>query len=693
MLRILDVEGKPLQGSFGDPAWEVRGGGLFFTRDFGGTRNIWRAFPDPRDRSRYPSWRALPVTRFTPPLFASHPAPLPSSRALLVVSNAGRPRAAAQIALLSLINPSLRALTDEPGGASEPAPAPDGSAFAFSALRGKITSVWVQGLKEGGTGNSAPTSQLVASAARRAAWQSASDLLVESTDEAIYRISKPWWPGVPPVRLARGSQISVSRDGSTLVVGGKDAGTPRLYLVSGDGSGLRALGSTEGADAPALSSDGRFLAFAAPLAGQESRALWFLPLEITTAEDEIDPPTVPVSDDSVSGVPDSVSGVPNPVPDPAPTTKSTKNEGKVRVAAPVAQIRGVRGAQRGAILILGTASGQNASATLEIGQGAAPTRWEMRPLALPLLPGAPLFLWNPPAGASGTWSFRLLVVNAGGAAQSVFSLQLPLATRSPAPRDLKPVPRDLKPALGVVKSMPSGGPLPNAVLPDLPAPPSLPRPAPLPRSTPFPRLIPLPPRTPQTGAARPDSSSPFLPGSNPNFPASASLPRPPLSPSPPVSPPREVGSTVFNPSVSNEGAAISARDAATFNVSNTLAEMRAGQAVKVTFWALNRGARVWDTGTSSRSTGAVRLVTRWVKFDGGNRRKWTLQWMKQPVLPGARTRWSFDLTAPAQPGRYKLIYGLVRLPGENWAPPAFNEPQEIWPNEFAAIAFAVVVKP
>lgn len=120
--------------------------------------------------------------------------------------------------------------------------------------------------------------------------------------------------------------------------------------------------------------------------------------------------------------------------------------------------------------------------------------------------------------------------------------------------------------------------------------------------------------------------------------------------------------------------------------------MTPGQTIKVTFWGLNNGTRVWDSGRSGPSTGAVRLVARWIDFNSGGRRKWNLSWLKSPVAPGARTSWSFDLTAPPTPGRYKLVYGLVRIPNENWQPPAYNAPQDSWPGEFAAIAFAVNVR-
>jgi len=652
-IRLVDAEGRALQGTFSDPKWETRGGGLFFTREANGTRNIWRAFPDPRDASRYPRWRALPVTQFVAPLFASDACPLEGEREILMLSNAANPRGGPQVTLFNLQNRSLRALTKEPGNVLSAAPAPDGSAFAFvvasrevptldATLRGqnaKITvSVWKQNLS-----GRAGAPELMKRNAWRPAWQGADWLLVENIlDSDIFRLpvgNRARAGRATGTKIAEGSQISASRDGSTLIVAGKTGGAAPLYLLSGDGSGLLALGSTEGAQSPALSGNGRLLAFIAPLESKTERAIWVLPLQAELApEIALAPPL---------SAPEAAPEIETaPTLDLAPQNdgESTVVAAKKRAPAPVAQIRSVQNAARGAIAILGTARGEGASATLEIGQGAMPNRWEARPLALPIAANAPLLVWNPPVAARGLWNFRLTVSGPGGAAQSLFSVQLPLAPRTPPRTASRP-----KPSVG---SMPAGGPLPAAPLPDLPA-------APQPFVSPLPPLSPAPPvrESPADGATR----------------ATQPLPRPNLTPSP-----------------SNQSG-----DAATFNVSNTLAQMKAGQSVGVTFWALNRGSRTWDVGPSREGTvreGTVRLVTRWVRFESGNRNGWTYQTMKNLVLPGARARWNFELVAPSQPGRYKLIYALQRV-ASGWQPPAYNAPQETWPDDFAAIAFAVVVKP
>ena len=130
------------------------------------------------------------------------------------------------------------------------------------------------------------------------------------------------------------------------------------------------------------------------------------------------------------------------------------------------------------------------------------------------------------------------------------------------------------------------------------------------------------------------------------------------------------------------------RDAANINVIGTLASVPAGGTMRVTFWAQNKGNRTWTPQDT-------RLVMRWIDFSTGTRRLWNFKWMRTSVAPNGQTRFDFDVTAPAKPGRYKLIYGLVRLsaPGADFTPPRYDAPQDAWPNEFAAIAFAVNVTP
>lgn len=710
-LRLVDEAGAPLAGSFSQPQWETRGDGLFFTREWSGTRNIWRAAPDARDASRYPAWRAVPVTQFEAPLFAFGGVPLAGDGALLVVSNAVNPRRAPQIVRLDLKRPALRALTDYENGAFDPAPSPNGEVVAYAATDGGAAT-YIQSLRGG-------AARRVALNARRPAWQDDATLLAESVREAtIYRL--PLGDLSRRTPLATGTQVSATSDGRVLALSATSRSAPgaaRLYLLAGDGSGLRVIEGTEGALHPALSSSGTSLAFDAPLPSHPDgasaslpgaappRALWILPLERDPARlaapdasdqtladpSDIAPAPSPtraprrqvVENPMLNGVPASQgaalplpsgplvgAGAPLPAasallpfpraplsppsvvspPAEAPSVRPTNP----RPLAPLAQIAAVRATGRGVLTVYGVASGTDATATLEIGAGNAPTQWNSVPVTLSrdgsAVPNAaPLAAWTPPSGASGPYTLRLTVSNSSGAARSLWLARLPLS----APGAARPTPTSAAPTLAPSPTFPPGGPLPDAPLPVLPAPPRsgtlLPAHAPRSAGTPAPPRLVAP--TPRTGRETP-----------------ARLPS--------IAPP----------------ARLNGRDGASFNVSGTLATLNAGQKVRVTLWALNRGTRPWDASGPS-GTSVVRLVTRWISFEGGSRRKWTLQRFKNPVPPGARTSWTFDVVAPPQAGRYKLIYGLVRVPSGNWEPPPFNVPQEAWPGEFAAIAFAVTVKP
>lgn len=172
----------------------------------------------------------------------------------------------------------------------------------------------------------------------------------------------------------------------------------------------------------------------------------------------------------------------------------------------------------------------------------------------------------------------------------------------------------------------------------------MPLPPPAPASTPAPRATPLP--TP--------------------LPLPTSVPQPQPEPSPAV--PSQVS------------------DKADMDVAGTLAKVGANARMRATFWAKNRGTRPWTPHD-------VRVVVRWIDFEAGTRRRWEWKWMRAPVPPLGQTRFPLDLVVPSKPGRYKIIYGLIRLnsKGAGFSPPPYNASQESWPGEFAATAFAVTV--
>ena len=129
---------------------------------------------------------------------------------------------------------------------------------------------------------------------------------------------------------------------------------------------------------------------------------------------------------------------------------------------------------------------------------------------------------------------------------------------------------------------------------------------------------------------------------------------------------------------------------AQFDVAGTPARMAPREKVKVTLRAINRGSATWQTGSDGADR--VRVVARWIDFSTGTRRQWNFFWLDQAVAPGERTTREFEIAAPARVGKYKLIYGLVRLPATGeFKAPAYSAPQELWDDEFGAIAFAVEV--
>jgi len=125
---------------------------------------------------------------------------------------------------------------------------------------------------------------------------------------------------------------------------------------------------------------------------------------------------------------------------------------------------------------------------------------------------------------------------------------------------------------------------------------------------------------------------------------------------------------------------------ADMDVAGTLARVAPGKKMRVAVWAKNRGTKAWAPRD-------VRIIVRWIDFDTGTRRRWSYNWIKAVVPPDGQFRQSLDVPVPSRAGRYKVIYGLVRVPsnGSSPPPPRYDAPQNVWPDEFAAIAFAVNV--
>ncbi len=700
-LRLVSSDGAPLTGSPSDVAWERGGGGVFFTLERDGTRNIWRAFPDPQDSSRFPAWRALPVTDLRAPRYAAQPSPLPDNRSIVCVSNAlsSAPATArvAQIVRYDLAKSEFRALSDGIRLYESPQISPDGMRVAFAGGVGADARVFVAATRNP-LKRVLPDVTLVAEQARRPIWLDDNLLLIENMapqSRGLYGM---------PTDGARAPQVIVGGGGEANTMGengivfsaktGKNAPT-NLYIAARDGSGLRVLTGTTGARRPATSPDGQTLAYDAPSPNSsqtDERALWVLPL--LRVENRV---------------------------------AARARASRVRFCAdrapeydgPSAQLSSVR-ALGGGVAIVGSLRGAtNANVTLEVGQGGKPRRWDSLPVTFPL--ASPLLdaegnrvltTWNPPKGARGDWTLRLSLRGLGGGTQSLLRVRLPLP--APPPQLLPPVPAPTDDAI-TSNATARGENLGTE---------------PLPRATPLPAL---PDVTPVRGAFLPlplgalppiPSVVPSANGADdlPDFPAMQSPDAPPTAPSPvAVSPPTAgVNIVPFDPSRfqapppvtvpsqtppivpetadadSNYGDAPDAPAdipfVAQFNVAGTPARMAPREKVKVTFWGINRGSANWETGSSGADR--VRLVARWVDFSTGTRRWWNFFWLPQSVAPGERTKREFEVPAPARPGKYKLIYGLVHLPASGeYTPPAYSASQESWADEFGAIAFAVEIAP
>ena len=720
-LRLIAPDGSALTGSPTDIAWERRGDGVFFTLERDGTRNIWRAFPDPQDASRYPAWRALPVTTLRAPRYAAQPCPLPGDRALVCVSNAlsSAPQAAriAQIVRYDLARAEFRALSDGVRLYDAPHVSPDGTRVAFAGGQGAATNVFVapaQNLDN----RALPAVSQVATGARYPVWLDNQTLLVESlapNARGLYWL-QPNNARAPQVVVGGGGEANALGENG-IVFSAKTAldAPPNLYVVARDGSGLRILNETQNARRPATSPDGSMLAYDAPQG--DARALWVIPLQRVT-KDEITGTTAAAIAANINGAPSNkmVAGVtatnraaPKSQDANSPLARLRRSglrliaDEAARYEMPVAQLSSARASSEG-VAIIGRLSGAaNATVLLEVGEGEKPRRFETLRAQFP--PVSPLLdaqgnrvlaTWNPPPRARGTWTVRLSLSGLGGATQSLLRVRLPLPAQPslPAPNPAPPQTPTPPPADPLDKMPPRG---PFVPLPSLSIPP-----------------IVLPPIPTSNGDSAGDTpifpdlttlESPFapLPVAPVKAPTTLQTDIVPIDPArfgatPPIKMPQATPAATSEATGDEDDGAYGDRPSAPasdpfvaqFNVAGTPARMAPREKLQVTFWGWNRGSSTWQTGGSGADR--VRLVARWIDFSTGTRRQWNFFWLREAVAPGQRTKWEFDLTAPARPGKYKLIYGLVRLPATGeFAAPAYNAPQESWPDEFGAIAFAVEV--
>ena len=742
-LRLVNSGGEPLSGLPRDVAWERNGDGVLFTLERDGTRNIWRAAPDADDKSRFPAWRARPVTDLRAPRFAAQPAPLPDERSFVCVSNAlasaPAPGAVSQIVRYDPDKSEFRALSDAILFYDSPRVSPDGERVVFASGAGGTDGK--ARIYEASPRNPLhrvmPFVTRLADGARGPIWLDDKTLLFENLAPQTRGLY--WMPAAPPtnagadesanagavaaarVIVAGGSEASII-DENGIVFSAKTSLTapPQLFIVARDGSGLRALAATSNARRPAVSPDGQTLAYDAPLAN--GRALWVMPLL-----------RVETRAAAIRNYPQ----LRNRARDCAGNAAESDE--------PSVQLSSVRAVDGGVAIVGSLRGAANSTITLEVGQGGKPRRWENLSVSLP--PDAPpadaqgnrvLAIWTPPTRARGDWTLRLSLRGLGGGTQSVLRFRLPLPPASPSqvplpppftpPNDAAktddtsgshdaataPIPRatplpalpDVTPVRGPFLPLPSTSsvvPIPSDNGEDVPDFPEIQSPLPLPiGAIAPPQTTPAPPTAPLPTAPAPPAPAPLAKIPPANLSTTAGSPIVPIDPAhfqaPPTTP---VAVNVPPPTVardegdeSNYGDRPVAPDGtlyvAQFDVTGTPAHMAPREKIKVTLWGINRGTADWQTGASGADR--VRLVARWVDFSTGTRRQWNFFWLPDSVAPGERTKMEFDVPAPARAGKYKLIYGLVRLPenGEYKAP-AYSDSQETWPDEFGAIAFAVEV--
>ena len=677
---------------------------VLFASSGRGTRNIYRATPVRRVPNKPPVWSAQALTLLGAPNFVNAPAPFPDGKSALCVVgtfNDDQNREAVNgkeavlrgtIARLDLASGALETVIADTR-CSDPAPSPDGRRLAWSAERSGTESVWVA-LLDGERFR-------VASKARHPVWLDAKTLVYESVDggrRGIYRVTlKPDGSVLGDTRRQLwpyGGEIAVSPDGDTLCIATQSAaasngarGVPaltRLYVLSSDGSGARILAGTEGARHPHWLPDSSGVVYDAPLPNDKGLVL------------------------NVTGAPHSLWLLP------------------MRSTPPVAVLIEARPSLLDTRLVevYGTAwcEGDNApQVKLEVGRGDDPQQWNSLPAGNPPIQQGIVGRWMPTADANGTWTLRLTVTaNSGETTQNLLPVTLPLIAapvlgspvgglppadsfKPPVAADnpLAPVIPKRQPGRGTVAPMPlenlpprmpSPDTRPGVLLPPPVAPPAAPPKTTAPVSAPPATAgdtseADVPPTLPPADVLPPVGNPPGS-GSASGYPPLVLRPLPrktatrPREPRKTRSGKRNDKKPVAPPApVSDHG------DAARIDVAGTPAEMEVAETLEVVATLRNKGRTTWTASGDS----PVRLLVRWTDMTGGYRVRWAIVWPQTPTRPDQTAQVRFTVTAPSRPGRYKVTYALLRVPGG-----VVQQPRETgdtpWPGEFGGAAYEVVVK-
>lgn len=384
---------------------QTRETSLIFTREIGGTCNLWQATPDPNEAG---VWQIAPLTTLSPPLWIDEPVATPDGRAILCVTNAVGDRQMPQIARLDWKTRKLIALTSETTPPGSPALSPNGKSLAFVRTLAGQDTIFVLSLPGSASGAPITSAPRRVVEGRHPAWLNNDTLLFSGIKAGLFRLTIPTdWPPLRPLKARpqflyrRGGDVAVSPDGSQLCLAPDDIKTSektseRLYFIAANGSGERALNGTEGAHAPRFSPDGGALLYDAPgnrdgTNAEAQRTLWMMNLTSI-----------------------------------APTVQLTR---AVTVAT-----QGVSTAVT-PVKIIGTVfspDAPNLEVKLEVGEGTEPRKWMTIATPRPPLQGETLGLWTPPANAKGEWALRLSAKSPGGTSeQTTLTITFPLPVETP----------------------------------------------------------------------------------------------------------------------------------------------------------------------------------------------------------------------------------------------------------------------
>ena len=358
---------------------------LFFTWTADGTRNLWKAEPaeDAKGEIEWKNirWQAAPLTRLNVPRWADAANPV-SEGGLLCASNAlrassqtsalaARPqngsdeidgaKNSSQIVYLEIESGRAWPLTT---GVRDTAPAisPARRQLAFVSDRAGFESIFVMPV-----GELPPRQKLapsiensarrVATLARHPIWIDENTLLFQSVRPGslgLYRLDLSEKNSTQPqlvlsgrARDLRDVALSPDRRSIAVVADATDetgAEQSKIYLLASDGSGLRAVAGTEGAAHPFFAPDNAALFFDKPLPGENTPALWMIPLvEDTPLVDSplADSPMANVSDAprlSVDSLPAPAISADAPLQIDAPTF-SGATPATITVASPPVPIQ------------------------------------------------------------------------------------------------------------------------------------------------------------------------------------------------------------------------------------------------------------------------------------------------------------------------------------------------------------------